>query len=181
MNLVLRIGGLALQQFSAKVCATLGLEFGSEAAAKVTDFFAQRFTNHSERLLKALQTANERAWRTLEFALAGDSLWDRLTGPLARADDKDFRAKLRRLLDEQPYATIDRHQCLVELGKAREEGYLRASSGAVLTLEIVALFSLSTRRSSQTMKLPASRRRMSLLSVGQLTNKPARAAWPSWA
>ena len=37
----------------------------------------RHFTNHGRQLTAALTNANERAWKALEFSLAGDSLWDR--------------------------------------------------------------------------------------------------------
>ena len=37
---------------------------------------SQRFSDHSKQLTRALERANDRAWRAVEVALAGRSWWD---------------------------------------------------------------------------------------------------------
>src|SRR5262249_22173330 len=94
----------------------------------------ERFTDHSQRLTVALQTANERSWKALEVALGGESLWDRCKGALARAEDKAFREQVRAFLDASPltkasarYAEIFRN-ALKELRAARDGGLLTRGS-----------------------------------------------------
>ncbi len=52
-------------------------------------------TDHSQRLTTALAQANERAWKTLEIALGGKRLWDRL---LASAEDKALCQQVQTFL-----------------------------------------------------------------------------------
>ena len=69
-----------------------------------------------------MQRANERAWKALEVALAGEGLWQRL----GRSEDKAFRQQVRAFLDALPLPelfgrTEFRRQCLRELkGAARK-------------------------------------------------------------
>src|SRR5262245_4492908 len=87
-------------------------------------YLSERFTDQGRRLELALRTANERAWQSLEVALAGESLWNRL----AHADDKAFRRQVRAFLDTAPLGVgADdefRRDCLRELRAARKEGLL---------------------------------------------------------
>jgi hypothetical protein len=53
-------------------------------------YLVDHFTNHTNQLTRALQTANDRAWQTLESALAGPSLWDYLK----KKDDKVIRVRI---------------------------------------------------------------------------------------
>ncbi len=63
----------------------IGLAAGESAAEPVSRFLGDRFVNQSQRLTKALEKANDRAWATLEYALAGESLWERCTSLFSRA------------------------------------------------------------------------------------------------
>ena len=77
----------------------VGIDSGGEAVVK---FLADRFTDHSQKLTAALQTANDRAWKAIEVALAGDSLWERCKVTLASAEDQAFREQVRAFLDVSP-------------------------------------------------------------------------------
>jgi hypothetical protein len=97
---------------------------GGEIVLKV---LSERFTDHSQKLTRALSHANERAWRTLEVALAGDSWWDRVKNMLGRSEDQAFRAQVRAFLDAAPLAELQgktqfRQLCLEELQTARKAG-----------------------------------------------------------
>lgn len=59
------------------------------------DFLAERFTDQSQRLPKALNAATDRAWKTLELALASDTLFRKLT---TRAEDQALAQELRLAL-----------------------------------------------------------------------------------
>src|SRR4051812_8180342 len=79
----------------------------------------------SERLLTAIRRANEHAWKSLEIALAGESLWNRLD----RAEDRAFRDQVRTFLDALPLPelygkTEFRAACLNDLRQARRRGLL---------------------------------------------------------
>src|SRR5262245_17223033 len=81
--------------------------------------------NPDQRLIRALHRANDSAWRAVEIALAGESLWTRLDRSDARASREHIRAFLAAL----PLSELDGHadyrqQCLRELREARKKGWL---------------------------------------------------------
>jgi hypothetical protein len=90
----------------------------------------ERFTDHSDMLLRALQTANKRAWRALEIALAGGSWWEACKVRLAPADEQAFREPLRAFLADCPWdkgverGPDFRRTCLQDLRAARKAGLL---------------------------------------------------------
>ncbi len=95
MGLLVKLSALAVRQ----VLTTVGLsERGVDA---VSNFLEERFINHSTRLSVALQRATERAWEVLEFALASESLLDRLKPQ----DDQAFRQQVQRRAFRDPAAT----------------------------------------------------------------------------
>ena len=63
------LSAVALRQLVSGACNAIGSNLGGEAAERVIDFLAERFTDHSQRLTKALLGANERAWKAFEVAL----------------------------------------------------------------------------------------------------------------
>jgi serine/threonine protein kinase len=68
---------------------------GGASGEQAVNFLIERFTDQSQRLPKALNAATERAWKTLELTLAGDSLWSKLT---TRAEDQALAQELRLAL-----------------------------------------------------------------------------------
>jgi serine/threonine protein kinase len=66
---------------------------------RAVDFLVERFSDQSQRLPKAIHYATERAWKTLELALAGDSLWSKLS---TRAEDQALAHELRQALNVVP-------------------------------------------------------------------------------
>src|SRR4051794_18347791 len=92
----------ALRQVLSGAMSSVAGQFGADAAVAVVDFLQQRFTDQSERLTGALTQANERAWNSLEIALAGDSLWERCKLLMASSEDKGFRQQVRAFLDATP-------------------------------------------------------------------------------
>src|SRR5262245_48779095 len=77
MSVALHLSTFALQTLVNGACKTIGIDLGDEAVEGVVKLLASRFTDHSQRLTRALHDANERAWQALEISLAGDSWWDR--------------------------------------------------------------------------------------------------------
>ena len=71
MSVFISLSSFALRQLVDGACAAVGIKESGEA---VTAFLAERFTDHSQRLTRALENANDNAWKALEIALAGDSL-----------------------------------------------------------------------------------------------------------
>ena len=74
MGIFLSLSGIALRQVVGGALQTVGLD---KAGDGVIDYLTARFTDHSQRLTKALQSANEKAWKAFEVALGGESLWDK--------------------------------------------------------------------------------------------------------
>lgn len=129
MSLVLSLSTLALRKVVDGACTAASVSGAGEAAVAVAAFLNERFTDHSQRLTRALQNANERAWKALELALAGDSLWERCKIAAARAEDKAFARQVRAFLDAAalPEAVANasfRPKCLHELRAARTTGLL---------------------------------------------------------
>lgn len=123
MNIFLRLSVLAMRYMT-----------GGEAAVVIANSLIERFSDHSQRLTAALHTANERAWKALELALAGESFWDRIKSAAARGDDKAFARQVRAFLDAAPLPVPSdspefRQHCLAELRAARKAGLL---TGGVL-------------------------------------------------
>src|SRR4029079_1775689 len=76
-----------------------------------------------------LGRSNDRAWRALEVALAGEGLWDRCKLVLAAGDEEAFREQVRPFLDTCSLAELQgrdayRQSCLNELRAARKAGVL---------------------------------------------------------
>src|SRR4051794_16386713 len=126
MNVLSRVSLFALGPLVGTACRTVGMAAISEGAAAVTKFLIARLTDQSLRVTEALAGASEQAWRTLELALAGESVLT-LTD---RAEDKAFREQVRLFLLNAQFdgrATADRDftsRCLEELRAARSEGVL---------------------------------------------------------
>ena len=129
MGVFQNLSVVALRQLVGGACSAVGI---GGAGAPIVDFLANRFTDHSSKLITALQTANERAWKAIEVALAGDSLWDKYKTAVASAEDKAFREQVRAFLEVSPFknrtndvdlAHIFR-DALKELRVARDRGLL---------------------------------------------------------
>ena len=106
-------------------CEVLNVEIAHSAVATVANLLRERFTDHSQRLTEALQRATDRAWKTLEIALAGKSFTQRL----ARAEDAAFRSQVESFLASLPADFVQdkddfRQNCLVEARRGRSEGLL---------------------------------------------------------
>ncbi|CEF48227.1 unnamed protein product [uncultured bacterium] len=82
-------------------------------------------SDHSKKILKVLEGCNRKAWRAMEIALAGESLWTRLD----RAETKALRDQIRTFLDAIPLPGVDsregfRQRCLTDLREALGKGVL---------------------------------------------------------
>ncbi|HWG45241.1 MAG TPA: hypothetical protein VN688_20925 [Gemmataceae bacterium] len=130
MGVIQQLSALAVRQLLGGICHAAGLEAGGSAVETVVGVLANHFNDHSQRLLLALQRSNERAWRALEIALAGDSWWDRIKVSLARREDQAFREQVSAFLQATPLAGLPSHgpefrqQCLRELRAAQKQGTL---------------------------------------------------------
>lgn len=103
-------------------------QFLGDRADSMLRFMSDRFGDHGRRLDAALRKANERAWRTLEVALAGRSWWDACSGLLSPRDEKALQAHVRTFLDGLPTderaggTAAFRARALAELQAARQAG-----------------------------------------------------------
>jgi serine/threonine protein kinase len=126
MPILLNLSTLAVRQVLEGACRAVGLAVGEHACDGVVKFLAERFTDQSQRLPRALHKANDSAWKALEVALAGESLWNWLD----KAEHKAFRQHVRAFLDATPLAGLPSHGpefrsgCLRELRAARKAGLL---------------------------------------------------------
>jgi serine/threonine protein kinase len=128
MSITLYLSALTMRSAVEGACESLGV--GKAGPQVLTDLFARQFSDPSQRLNKALDRANDRAWRVLELALAGDSLWDRCKGLLAGAEYRAFRQQIQEFLAANPPRGLPvqdaraRARCLDELQRARKAGLL---------------------------------------------------------
>jgi len=95
------------------------------AGGKLVGYLVHRYRDTSTDLPNALQRASDRAWRSFEIALAGESWWSRLRD---RGDEKAFREQIRQFLDASPLPAIAdegfRGACLEQLKLARKRGLI---------------------------------------------------------
>ena len=83
-----------------------------EGTQFAVNFIAQRLTDHSQKLPKALVLANDRAWQALAMALAGDGLFDQVKKWLAPADERAFAEQVRSFLQT---STLSFQRCIHRL------------------------------------------------------------------
>jgi hypothetical protein len=106
MRISANLSALALRQLIGGACSAVGVAPGESAIEGVVGFLTRHFIDHSQRISEALRHTNERAWKALEVALAGESLWDRCKLMLASGEDKAFREQVRPFLDACPLAEL---------------------------------------------------------------------------
>src|SRR5215207_363335 len=118
MSFVRKLSTLAVRPLVEAACRAAGGPVLEGAGGAVVDLLARRFGDQSRRLERALEWAHDRAWKALEIALAGDSLWERCKARLASGEDRAFRDAVRAFLDSVPAGQLPddrdgfRRQCL---------------------------------------------------------------------
>ena len=157
MGIALSLSTLALRPVAEGAAKLAAGGVGAIAASSAIDYLTERFTDQSDRLVTALARANERAWRTLEVALAGDSFWQRCGDLFRPGEEKGFRDQVRTWLAGGPEtaAPAFRDACLAELRAARRAGLLDSE-----TLDAAALARRAgpfARHDSPTLLLDAER------------------------
>jgi serine/threonine protein kinase len=140
MSLVVQLASLALRPFLGSVTKAVfqGIEikYTEENVRAIEDFFRGRLTDESKHLQQAIRRAAERAWRSIEIALAGESIWSRLN----RFEDRALRAEIRAFLDSNPLQLASeadeafRQSALEQLRAARSAGALRHDDFSVDTV-----------------------------------------------
>jgi serine/threonine protein kinase len=134
MRTLQNLSALALQPLLRGAGEAVGLKAAGHGSAALLGFLIQRFSDHSRRLEEALHTASDRAWRTLELALAGPSWWQRCQTLLSSAEQQSFRRQVQAFLDATPLDGLTDHdpefreECLRQLRVARQAGLLTTGS-----------------------------------------------------
>ncbi|MGL4550779.1 MAG: hypothetical protein ACRC33_06295, partial [Gemmataceae bacterium] len=80
---------------SETLCCFALRQVVGEGAENTVRMIGDHFGDRSQALARALARSNARAWRALEVALAGESLWNAFD----RADDKALRAQIKQFLE----------------------------------------------------------------------------------
>src|SRR5437763_2191368 len=99
--------------------AQLELQPVLKAVSAVGGAAKSHMTDQSQGILKALERSNRKAWKALEVALAGETLWTKLD----RAEVKTLRLQIRTFLDQMPLPELEgkeefRKRCIKELREA---------------------------------------------------------------
>jgi serine/threonine protein kinase len=137
MALFASLSALALRPLLAAVTRAVGQTVGDPAADAAADYLLARLSDPSRKLLDALARANERAWRALEVALAGESLWTWLD----RGEEKALRQQVRLFLDAVPLGTEGTGfsaRALAQLRSARKTGLLASGRPEDIAKQAVA-------------------------------------------
>ncbi len=128
MDIMLGLSTLAVSSLVFGTAGVGGIDSGGLAIQTMVDLLRSRFGSQGSRLVTALRRANQRAWRTLEMALAGDSFWQRCRTVLTSADEKALRRELQAYFQalQLPQADPTRfcRQCVAELRSAQKQGLL---------------------------------------------------------
>lgn len=121
MSVFTRLSMFALAPLVGGVARAAGGSAGADGIGAVARFLSDRLSDQSLRVGDALTTSADRAWTTLEVALAGDGV----RNVADRADDKAFREQVRLfVLNAQIDGRAERDpefvpRCLSELRAAR--------------------------------------------------------------
>src|SRR5207248_845196 len=129
MDIFLDLSALAMRDFAGDALKNLGANLIGDAASNVIKKLHNHFSDHSDRLVGALAASNDRAWKTLELALAGESFWERCKSLVRSGDQTKFRDEMRIYLKnlKMPNGSEPekfRRFCLADLKAARKEGIL---------------------------------------------------------
>jgi serine/threonine protein kinase len=107
----------------------IGGDAGKAVVEVVTQFVADRFTDHSGKLGEALKKATARSWKTLEFALAGENLQrpvviKTIQPDILDRDDQSLVREARVLMQFQHDAVVKLYDCDHADQAARARPYL---------------------------------------------------------
>ena len=91
------------------------------------EWVIKRNRDHSQALPNAIAAANDRAWQAVSLALAGDSVWSRMTGFLRDGDMKAVRDQIRLFVNEADTGLVGTSESLRtkacdELNRLKREG-----------------------------------------------------------
>lgn len=136
MSLLLSLSALALRQFAEAAMQSL--------AQSSTDGLLGLFRPSGVKLGEALRRSNERTWRCVELALAGESLWTYFDS----GEDKALRQQVRSALGEVTISRAGpalREQALAQLRAARAAGLIPGSPDAAAVEGALSLASPNGR------------------------------------
>jgi len=137
MRVLARLSVFALAPLVGGVCRATGVAIAAEGASAVARFLADRLSDQSLRVAAALRDAADRAWTTLDRALAGESA----VAVIDRAEDRAFREQLRLFVlsaQTDGRATADPGfvpRCRAELTAAKAAGLLAGDADPVALAE----------------------------------------------
>jgi serine/threonine protein kinase len=135
MSVATQIASLAVHSLAA-AANLAGFDGATKVAGSLGKMTGQQFGDQSRRLLDALRQSSQRAWNTIEIALAGNSLRERIRTIATRTEDRIFATQLQTFLATVPLgedAHAVRTKALAELRHARKAGLLNTD------LDITAL------------------------------------------
>lgn len=120
---------LALRQALPTLIGAVAGETTARVVNGGAELLFRHLSDKSERYLTALATANERAWKALEIALAGNSLWERGQVLAASGEEEAFRQQLQAFVEANPLPQFSgkdqfRQRCLQELRMAGQRKLL---------------------------------------------------------
>jgi serine/threonine protein kinase len=100
-----------------------------ETVSTAAKFVEERFADPSQKLPRALARANDRAWKTLSIALAGEGWFNQLKNWFAAGEEKALAEQIRVFLKTNSFrfdgsSAQFRKKCLGELNAARQAGLL---------------------------------------------------------
>jgi serine/threonine protein kinase len=131
VGIVQNLALLALREVVEGVCTQVGVnpQLIGDLKKIVKNLLTERFGTQGPKLTAALTRANQRAWKAVQVALAGETLWDRCKALVVGAPDRAFQQQLRAFLDVCPLPelagkTAFRRQVLGELNAAQRQGLL---------------------------------------------------------
>jgi len=106
----------------------------ADRANSLLGFLGDRFSNKTRRLEQALHTANDRAWKALELALAGSSWWASLKGMVTSREEQAMVGDIQTYLASVAVQSLPgesesfRKLSLSELRSARRVGLVPGSA-----------------------------------------------------
>lgn len=96
---------------------------GFAPSGELLTLITDRTQDRSRRLITALQKSQQRAWRTVEMALSGDSFWRRCRDVLSPSEDRALRDQIRQFVASLGDEAV-RERALKELRQLRQKGLL---------------------------------------------------------
>jgi hypothetical protein len=130
MTTFLQLSGMVLRPLFGGLQKSLPSKEAGAGVHSVLVLLVRHFTDHSQRLPRALHRSIERAWEALDLALADATLWQTFRLLLGPAEVRGFRRQVRELLDTVPLDGLAddgagfRRRCRAELAAARTAGRL---------------------------------------------------------